>query len=106
MPRVTFVLPDGSERRVDVVAGTSVMLAAVGNDVPGIVGECGGCASCATCHVYVDPAWIGRLPPVDEVEDDLLGFAESERRPTSRLGCQIALEASLDGLRVEVPPLP
>lgn len=106
MPRVTFVLPDGSERRVDVVAGTSVMLAAVGNDVPGIVGECGGCASCATCHVYVDPAWIGRLPPADEVEDDLLGFAESERRPTSRLGCQIALEASLDGLRVEVPPLP
>jgi 2Fe-2S ferredoxin len=106
MPSVTFVLPDGSERRVVADAGTSVMLAAVGNDVPGIVGECGGCASCATCHVWVDPAWIGRLPPADPVEDDLLGFAEAERRPTSRLGCQIALDAALDGLRVEVPPLP
>jgi 2Fe-2S ferredoxin len=104
MPSVTFVLPDGSERRVDVAAGTSVMLAAVDNDVPGIVGECGGCASCATCHVWVDPAWIDRLPPAESVEDDLLGFAEAERRPTSRLGCQIALDASLDGLRVEVPP--
>ncbi|MFZ4756552.1 MAG: 2Fe-2S iron-sulfur cluster-binding protein [Burkholderiaceae bacterium] len=103
MPAVIFVLPDGSERRVDVVAGTSVMLAAVDHDLPGIVGECGGCASCATCHVIVDPAWAARLVPPDAVEDDLLGFADTPRRPTSRLGCQIAIDASLDGLRVEIP---
>lgn len=106
MPAVIFVLPDGSERRVDVAAGTSVMLAAVDHSVPGIIGDCGGCASCATCHVWVDPAWAARLAPPDDVEADLLGFAEAERRPTSRLGCQIALDASLDGLRVEVPPWP
>ena len=106
MPAVIFVLPDGSERRVDVAAGTSLMLAAVDHAVPGIIGDCGGCASCATCHVWVDPAWAARLPPADAVEDDLLGFAEAERRPTSRLGCQIAVDASLDGLRVEVPPFP
>ena len=104
MPAVIFVLPDGSERRVDVVAGTSVMLAAVGHDLPGIVGECGGCASCATCHVYVDDAWIARLAPADEVERDLLGFAAAPRRASSRLACQIAVDASLDGLRVEIPP--
>lgn len=106
MPSIVFVLPGGAERRVTVDAGTNVMHAAVDHDVPGIVGECGGCVSCATCHVWVDPGWIGRLPPADEVEDDLLGFAEAERRPTSRLGCQIAVDDALDGLRVEVPPLP
>jgi 2Fe-2S ferredoxin len=106
MPSIVFVLPGGAERRVTVAAGTSVMHAAVDHDVPGIVGECGGCASCATCHVWVDPAWADRLEPADEVEDDLLGFAEAERRPTSRLGCQIAVDDALDGLRVEVPPLP
>jgi ferredoxin, 2Fe-2S len=104
MPTVTFVLPDGGERRIDVAAGTSVMLAAVTHDLPGIVGECGGCASCATCHVYVDAAWTGRLSPVDEVEDDLLGFAAAPRRAGSRLACQIEMDASLDGLRVEIPP--
>lgn len=106
MPSIVFVLPGGAERRVTVATGTNVMHAAVDHDVPGIVGECGGCTSCATCHVWVDPAWIDRLPPADEVEDDLLGFAEAERRPTSRLGCQIAVDDALDGLRVEVPPLP
>lgn len=103
MPCVTFVLPDGSERPIDVSPGTSVMRAAVGHDLPGIVGACGGCASCATCHVYVDAAWAARLSPADEVEDDLLDFATAPRRATSRLACQIALDASLDGLRVEIP---
>jgi 2Fe-2S ferredoxin len=104
MPAIVFVLPDGSERPVTVAPGTSVMLAAVRNDLPGVVGECGGCASCATCHVWVDPRWMAALPPADEVELDLLGFADAERRPTSRLGCQIAVDAALDGLRVEIPP--
>jgi 2Fe-2S ferredoxin len=103
MPRVIFVLPDGGERVVEAAAGTSVMRAAVDHDVPGIVGECGGCASCATCHVVVDPAWLARLEPPGPAEGDLLDFADAERRPGSRLGCQIALDAALDGLRVEVP---
>jgi 2Fe-2S ferredoxin len=103
MPSIVFVLPDGSERTVTVAAGTSVMHAAVDHGLPGVIGECGGCASCATCHVWVDAGWIGALAPADDVERDLLGFTEAERRPTSRLGCQIAVAASLDGLRVEIP---
>jgi len=104
MPRVTYVLPDGGERTLDLPAGTSVMRAAVDHDLPGIVGECGGCASCATCHVWVDDAWIARLAPADAVEDDLLGFSEVPRRAGSRLGCQIELTEALDGLRVTIPP--
>ena len=106
MPSIVFVLPDGSERRVAVDAGTSVMHAAVDHGVPGLLGDCGGCLSCATCHVWVDPAWLDRLPPADPAEDDLLGFTEAERRPNSRLGCQIAVDDALDGLRVAVPPTP
>jgi 2Fe-2S ferredoxin len=103
MPSVIFVLPDGSERRVDVAPGTSLMHAAVDRDLPGIVGECGGCATCATCHVVVDAAWAARLPPIGPDEDDMLDFTASPRQPNSRLGCQIAVDASLEGVRVMLP---
>ena len=72
MPNITYRQVDGTSTTVLVDVGTSIMRAALQNDVPGIVGECGGCASCATCHVWVDPGWIDRLLPADEVEDDLL----------------------------------
>jgi 2Fe-2S ferredoxin len=48
---VVYVLPGGERREIDADEGSSVMEAAVGNLVPGIVGECGGTLSCATCHV-------------------------------------------------------
>jgi 2Fe-2S ferredoxin len=54
--------------------------------------------------VWVDPRWAAVLSPPDALEDDLLGFTGDARRPTSRLGCQIAIDPSLDGLRVEIPP--
>jgi 2Fe-2S ferredoxin len=101
MPRVTYVQPDGTPKVVDAAAGTTVMEAAVDNDVRGIVAECGGACSCATCHVYVDPQWADKLPPPDAPEDCMLGGVH-DRRPTSRLSCQIVLKPALDGLTVEV----
>jgi 2Fe-2S ferredoxin len=101
MPRVTFIQPDGSRRVVEAAAGTTVMEAAIDNDVAGIVAECGGACSCATCHVYVDPAWADKLPPPDAQEDGMLGCV-LERRATSRLSCQLVLKPALDGLVVEV----
>ena len=103
MPSVTFVQPDGSEREVDVVAGTSLKDAALRNEVDGIVGECGGYAICATCHVYVDEAWEARLPEPDDVEHDVLDDTVAPREATSRLSCQIEVSDALDGLRVRVP---
>lgn len=64
---------------------------------------CGGSCSCATCHVYVDEAFMDRLPPVSEVESDLLDSSE-HRGPRSRLSCQVKLAAALDGLRVAIAP--
>ena len=104
MPTIIYIQPDGVERRVDVAKGLSVMLGAIQNNVRGIDAECGGCLSCATCHVYVDPADWDRLPPMAADEDELLAGVAAERRPTSRLSCQIAMTAALDGLVVQVPP--
>jgi 2Fe-2S ferredoxin len=101
MPKVTYIQPDGRERVVEARAGTTVMEAAIDNDVAGIVAECGGACSCATCHVYVDPAWASNLPAPDAQEDGMLGCV-LDRQPTSRLSCQIVLNPELDGLVVRV----
>ena len=104
MPTIHFVLADGTLRSVQAQPGSSVMLAAIRNDVRGVEAECGGSCSCATCHVYVDPEFAGRLAPPDAMEDELLDGVAAERRPGSRLSCQIQVDAALDGLRVHIPP--
>lgn len=96
--------PDGHRHTVQARAGTSLMRAAVDAGVQGIAADCGGCLTCATCHVYVDDAWLARLAPPDADEQAMLEMTASERRPGSRLSCQIALAPALDGLQVQLPP--
>lgn len=103
MPRVNYVLPDGTTRSVEVSEGTSVMRAAISNNVRGIDAECGGCLSCATCHVYVEDRFLPLLPPVSTDEDEMLAGVAAERRPQSRLSCQITVTPALEGLTVTVP---
>lgn len=103
MPEITYVQPNGERRSVSVVPGATVMLTAVANDIAGIVAECGGAAMCATCHVYVDEKSLPLLPPVSEVENEMLESAASGRRPNSRLGCQIAMPDGVDEIVVHIP---
>lgn len=103
MPTIVFVQPDGSRREVEASPGTSVMKNAVLNDVPGIVAECGGSLMCATCHVYVDPADVDRIPVLTDDEDEMLEVTHTERRPNSRLSCQLTVDDGLDGFTVHVP---
>lgn len=103
MPSVRYVQPDGSERVVEVPAGSSVMLGAIQNNVRGIDGTCGGCLSCATCHVYVDTASLHFVPPPSQDELDLLTAVAAERCESSRLSCQITMTAELSWLVVHVP---
>jgi 2Fe-2S ferredoxin len=103
MPTIHYILDDGSTRSIDAKAGRSVMEAAVHGNIRGIAAECGGCCSCATCHVYVADAFIDRLPPPDDMESELLDGVAAQRRPSSRLSCQIIVSAELDGLTVQVP---
>lgn len=102
MVAVTFTQPDGSQQTVEAKTGTSLMEAAVDNDIAGIVAECGGACSCATCHVYVDAAWVEKLPPPDAQEDGMLDCV-LDRTEQSRLSCQIEIGPELDGLLVRVP---
>jgi ferredoxin, 2Fe-2S len=101
VPRVTYIEPSGRARTIDAPVGTTAMEAAVDNGVEGIVAECGGACSCATCHVYVEPPWIERLPRPHAQEDGMLDCV-LDRRPNSRLSCQIKLTEELDGLVVRV----
>ncbi|MBT9486983.1 MAG: 2Fe-2S iron-sulfur cluster binding domain-containing protein [Rubrivivax sp.] len=103
MPDLVFLLPDGSEHGLEAPVGVSLMQVASGAGIAGIVAECGGSAMCATCHVYVDPAWVARLPAPLPNELELLECTAAERRPESRLSCQIRIEPALDGLRVQIP---
>ena len=103
MPSITFIHPDGSRQPIEVSVGESAMQAATRRDIDGILAECGGNAMCATCHVYVDDAWLARLPAMGGDEDALLDGAAAERQANSRLSCQIKLAADLDGLVLSLP---
>lgn len=102
MPTINFVLHDGSLHPVEAKEGDSVMLAAVRNDLEGILAECGGACSCATCHVHIAPDWMGKLPPRDDLEEEMLDFAEDVDE-FSRLSCQLKVTDAIDGLVVNVP---
>jgi ferredoxin, 2Fe-2S len=101
--KATWILPDRSHVTAEVAPGGSLMQAAVVNNIPHVIGECGGNLSCATCHVYVRDDWAGAAGPPGSFEDPMLDVAEAERRPTSRLSCQIKMGPALDGIVLIVP---
>jgi ferredoxin, 2Fe-2S len=100
VPRVTFIEPDGTARRVEARAGLTLLQVARLHDVD-IEGACGGSLACATCHVIVAPEFFDLLAPPSEEEDGMLDLAFGVG-PTSRLGCQIVLSDELDGLEVRI----
>lgn len=103
MIQITYVEHDGRDTVVEVPEGWTLMQAAIANGVDGIVGECGGACSCATCHCYVDPARANELPPMDATENTMLDYTVDERRPNSRLACQLRATPALDGLVLTLP---
>lgn len=102
MPSVTYVLPDGSEKTVEVKSGLSVMDGSVANNLPGIEAECGGSCSCATCHVYLEGEWAEHYGKASEEEWELLEFLDTVK-DNSRLSCQLVVTDATDGLKVTVP---
>ena len=103
MPNVTYISHAGETTTIDVPMGTTVMENAVKNGIEGIVAECGGAMLCATCHVYVDPAFLDKLDPICEEQEEMLGATAAERKPNSRLSCQIRMKPDFEGLIVRMP---
>ena len=103
MPDITLVEANGTVHSFEAPDGVSVMQAATGFGVPGIVAECAGSMRCATCHVVVDDAWIGQLPAALANELEMLDCTAIPRSAGSRLSCQIKLTPALQGLVMHLP---
>lgn len=101
MPKMTFILPDGTRKEVDAPVGLSVLEIAHRNEID-LEGACEGSLACSTCHVIVDPDDYERLSEASEDEEDMLDLAWGLTE-TSRLGCQIIITDELDGLTVKLP---
>ena len=63
----------------------------------GTIGICGGMALCASCHCYIISNHY--LPPKTDEEDAMLSESFNIQN-NSRLGCQIELKPSLNGLEI------
>jgi 2Fe-2S ferredoxin len=103
MPKIVLVASDGVTHTIEAAAGVPIMQAALSAGIDGIVGECGGSMMCATCHVYVREPWASKLPAMTATESEMLTMTASERKPSSRLSCQIKMSAELDGITVDLP---
>ena len=103
MAKVRFIDHGGGSREVDIDEGRSLMEGARDAGIEAIVADCGGACACATCHVYIDDAWLSRIPPRDDMEADMLDFVAAPIDHRSRLSCQIIIQGEYDGLVVHTP---
>ena len=102
MGKVRFVKSDGNERVYEFGDAFSVMELGRKNGVDEIVAECGGSMSCSTCHVYVDEANLAIFPEPDDIEREMLENTAAERRPNSRLSCQLELRSVAPGSDITI----
>lgn len=103
MLKIFVTTRDGLTNETSAKVGLSLMKIITDAGMDEMLAICGGACSCATCHVYVEPAWVSKLPPMTEFEDALLDSTDA-RRPASRLSCQLRFEEDLDGLPVTIAP--
>jgi 2Fe-2S ferredoxin len=103
MANITFIEASGQSTSVNLPDGWSLMQGATANGVDGILGECGGSCACATCHCYVADDFLAKVLPASDTELAMLDNVASERRPNSRLACQIKASADLEGMVVHLP---
>jgi len=69
----------------------------------GVPAICGGLCSCGTCHVYLDAEWLNKFQPTNSDEQDLLDVFENTKE-SSRLSCQLPLQAIHDGIKLTIAP--
>ncbi len=101
MLRVVFIKQSGVPVEVKGSVGQSILELAHENDID-IEGACEGSMACSTCHIIIDENWVDKLPKPSEEEQDMLDLTYGLTR-ASRLGCQIRLTQSIDGLSIKLP---
>jgi ferredoxin, 2Fe-2S len=100
---IEIITREGERRTLVAHEGYSVMELVRDGGIDEVLALCGGCCSCATCHIYVDDAYLDRLPAMAADEDDLLNSSD-HRKVSSRLACQIPFKPQLDGLLIRIAP--
>lgn len=80
--------------------GLNLMEACRASDLP-VEGVCGGMAMCASCHCYIlsDQVSLQRNDAEQAMLDEV-----NDVENNSRLGCQIPITESIDGLVVKLAP--
>ena len=102
MSNITFIEFDGTEHKVDLGAGKSLMQIALDNAIPSIDGDCGGECACGTCHVILDASLIQKIGSATSNELQMLDLSP-EKTETSRLACQVKLTEDMAGIIVRLP---
>jgi 2Fe-2S ferredoxin len=103
MVRVKFVPRDGAAKKIALEHGIRGPMAAVRNDVRDIGDECGDYRDRPTRHIHVGKTQARLVPPSSEEEIELLSHVTSQRKPDSRLSCQLKAPSSIDEFIVCVP---
>ena len=98
---------DGTQHKLEAERGRPLMEVLREANL-GVEGTCGGACACGTCHVYIAKSWSERLPARSDDEQMMLEAIGElvEVRPDSRLSCQVPLSEELNGIELEIGPVP
>jgi ferredoxin len=104
MDEITVTIIDREGVSHELVAPTdmnmNIMEVCKSYELP-VLGECGGMAMCATCQCYLESDT--ELPEQSDAELDMLDQA-FHVKDNSRLGCQIHIDDSIDGIVLRLAP--
>jgi ferredoxin len=98
---LSFLQPDNTTKHVQARIGESLLQTAHRNDID-LEGACEGVCACSTCHLILPTDMYNALPEPSEDEEDMLDMAFG-LTATSRLGCQIQVTESMEGVVLEMP---
>lgn len=84
-----------------VPVGISILEAAHRNEID-LEGACESSLACSTCHVILDDDVYEKLEEPEDDEYDLLDVAFGLTE-TSRLGCQVTIDESMDNMLITLP---
>nr|XP_033801478.1 adrenodoxin-like [Geotrypetes seraphini] len=100
---VHFINRDGERLTTTAKEGESLLDVVIKQhlEIEGF-GACEGTLACATCHLIFEQKVYDQLSSVTDDEIDMLDLAYG-LTDTSRLGCQVCVTKTLDGLTARVP---
>ncbi|SDB64649.1 ferredoxin, 2Fe-2S [Flavobacteriaceae bacterium MAR_2010_188] len=103
--KIKIIDRDGVEHIIDAPTDMAMNLMEVIRSYElapeGTIGVCGGMAMCASCQCYI--LSDHQLAEMQDEEEAMLSEAFNVK-DNSRLGCQIHINESLEGLEVEIAP--